>query len=255
MSVSSPERPNPWLGAARLDDPELVRREYADEHRLARRSALYREFLRGDDPLEVAFTTVCALRPRRVLQVGCGRGAFAHRVAVELGASVIAIDLSPRMVALARELGVDALHGDVQELPFADGAFDCVVANWMLHHVPRLGRAVAEVSRVLAPGGSLVATTMGAGDLEELWSLLGSASRSEASFTAESGAAVLAPRFGRVERRDVYGTLEFPGAGMARRFVAASLSSNHLVPLVPDFAGPVEVSTHNCVFTAVRAGG
>ncbi len=167
---------------------------------------------------------------------------------------MIAIDLSPRMVALARELGVDAFHGDAQELPFADGEFDCVVANWMLHHVPRLDRAVAEVARVLRPGGSFVATTIGAGDLAELWSLVGGAAHPGVSFTAESGTDRLARHFEHVERRDVHGTLEFPDAGMARRFVATSLSSNHLVPFVPDVRGPFGVSTHNCVFAAARAG-
>ena len=44
------------------------------------------------------------------------------------------------MVELARARGVDARVGDVQELPFADGAFDCVVAAWMLYHVPDLDR-------------------------------------------------------------------------------------------------------------------
>ena len=62
------------------------------------------------------------------------------------------VDVSPRMVELARARGVDARVGDVQELPFDDGSFDCAVAAWMLFHVPDLDRGLAELARVLRPG-------------------------------------------------------------------------------------------------------
>ena len=60
-------------------------------------------------------------------------GELAERVARELGAEVVAIDISPRIVEIACGRGVDARMGDVQALPFADGEFDCVVANWVLY--------------------------------------------------------------------------------------------------------------------------
>ena len=65
------------------------------------------------------------------------------------------VDLSQRMVELARARGIaDAHVGDVQELPFADASFDTVVAAWMLYHVPDLDRGLAEIARVLEPGGT-----------------------------------------------------------------------------------------------------
>ena len=58
-----------------------------------------------------------------------------------------------------RGRGVDARVGDVQALPFEDASFDTVVAAWMLYHVPDLDRGLAEIARVLCPGGQLVAVT------------------------------------------------------------------------------------------------
>ena len=73
-----------------------------------------------------------------MIEVGCGWGELAEWIARDTGAEVIALDLSPRMVELARERVLDARVGDVQELPFGDGEFDCAVAAWMLYHVADL---------------------------------------------------------------------------------------------------------------------
>ena len=76
-------------------------------------------------------------------------------------------------VETTRALGVDAVVGDVRDLPFEDGAFDCAVALWMLHHVDDRDRAIGELARVLRPGGRLVATGNGRTHLAELWALIG----------------------------------------------------------------------------------
>ena len=52
--------------------------------------------------------------PERVLDVGCGMGELAERVQKELGAEVVAVDISPRMVELTRARGIDARLADVQ---------------------------------------------------------------------------------------------------------------------------------------------
>jgi ubiquinone/menaquinone biosynthesis C-methylase UbiE len=131
-----------------------------------------------------------------VLEVGCGWGELAQRVADELGAQVVAVDSSPRMVELARERGVDAQVADVQELPFDNGTFDCVAANWMLYHVSDLNRGLAEIARVLRSGGRLVAATNGLQHLAELWSLVGRDRAAEPSrFFAENGESWLRAHF------------------------------------------------------------
>ena len=96
----------------------------------------------------------------RLLDVGCGTGA-ASRSAASVAASVVGIDLSPEMIRQARELasGLANVHfeiADSEHLPFDDGAFTAVVCSNSFHHYPDPGRAVREMTRVLAPGGRLV---------------------------------------------------------------------------------------------------
>jgi SAM-dependent methyltransferase len=233
----------------RLDDPDLVRREYADESRLAVRAAAWATAT-GPDPRALAFEAVAEVAPRRVLEVGCGRGEHAERIARELGAEVVAVDQSERMVELTRARGVDARVGDVQDLPFPDGSFDCALAAWMLYHVPDLDRGLAELARVLRPGGRLVAVTNSGHNLRELWSLLGEKAARPHSFSAENGEAVLLRRFGRVERREACGTVTFPDYEAARRYVAASVTRSDLANELPDFDGPLEARRLTVVFVA-----
>lgn len=175
----------------RLDDPTLVAAEYADETRLRRRAAAHTPRTTGVDPRALAVAAVASVRPRRVLEVGCGWGDLAEWIARETGAEVVALDLSPWMVELARERDVDARVGDVQEQPFPGGEFECAVAAWMLDHVPHLERALAELARVLRPGGRLVAVTNSSFHLEELRRLGGSgpSPRRSRSRTARSCSA------------------------------------------------------------------
>ena len=84
----------------RLDDPDVVRREYANERGLCARAAVYRG-VAGPDARDLAFEAVREVRPSRVLEVGCGPGENAARIRDELDGDVVALDLSPRMVELA----------------------------------------------------------------------------------------------------------------------------------------------------------
>ncbi len=239
--------------ARRLYDPEVVRAEYATEAGLRARASFY-EGLSGPDARQVAFEAVRAAAPGRVLEVGCGWGEFAERMQRELGAEVVAVDLSPRMVELARERGVDARVGDVQELPFANGGFDVAVANWMLYQVPDLDRGLAELAKVLRPGGRLVAATNGLDHLGELWSLVGRDRRREnRCFFAETGEEPLRRHFAWVERRDVSGAIEFAGPDAVRGYILASVAHKHLADRVPEFDGPLRATRVNVVFVAGKA--
>jgi SAM-dependent methyltransferase len=237
----------------RLDDPEVVRREYATEAGLRARVAAYAGVY-GPDAWDVAVDAVREASPHRLLEVGCGWGEFAARVAGELGTELVAVDLSPRMVELARARGVDARVGDVQELPFEDGAFDCAVANWMLYHVPDLERALGELARVLRPGGRLVAATNGLRHLGELWDLVGRDRAAEpVRFFAETGAQALRRHFARVERRDVTGTITFATRDDVRGYVASSIAHKHLADCVPPLDGPLTASRVAAIFVADKA--
>ncbi|HLY93599.1 MAG TPA: class I SAM-dependent methyltransferase, partial [Gaiellaceae bacterium] len=141
-----------------LNDPRAVRREYEDESRFAVRAGAWADAT-GPDPVAMCREAVAEVSPRRVLEVGPGRGETADWIARETGAEVVAIDQSERMVELTRARGVDARVGDVQNLPFEHESFDVVVAAWMLYHVTDLDRGLAEIARVLRSGGRLVAVT------------------------------------------------------------------------------------------------
>ena len=186
----------------RIDDPENVRAQYATEDNLRARQALYEE-TEGPRVHDVLHDSLRALVPTRVLEVGGGPGELAEWMRDELGAEVTFVALSPRMVELAQARGLQAQVADVQELPFEDASFEVVIAAWMLYHVPDVPRALAEVARVLIPGGSLVAVTTSVDHLRELRDLLRSPQGMERSFCRENGAEVLAPHFASVERTDV----------------------------------------------------
>jgi SAM-dependent methyltransferase len=237
----------------RLDNPLLVRWEYASEERLAKRNALFRALVEGDDPEEQAFAAVAETRPKRVLDVGCGPGDLTLRFVQELGADVKAIDISERMVELAGALGIDAQVADAEHLPFGDGEFDCVFAGWVLYHVPDLDRAIAECARVLKPGGRLVASTFFENNMSELWELIeGVPPRDPLSFNRANGAELLRRHFASVEQRDITATLTFPNAEVMRTFVAATIDRAHLAPQVPEFEGPFRATTRHVVFVAER---
>jgi ubiquinone/menaquinone biosynthesis C-methylase UbiE len=96
---------------------------------------------------------------RRILDAGCGSGPLSAALRAK-GAIMTGFDASPAMVGLARQrLGEDAdLHvADLsQPLPFADGVFDDVVASLVLHYLQDWTAPLAELRRVLKPGGRLI---------------------------------------------------------------------------------------------------
>jgi SAM-dependent methyltransferase len=185
-----------------LDDPQEVRAQYANEDNLQARRDLYEE-VSGPDARDVLWQTLVEWKPAQVLEVGGGPGELSERMQHELGASVRLVDISPRMVELARKRGIDAQVGDVQGLPFADGEFDTVVAAWMLYHVPNIDLGLAEIARVLRPGGALIAVTNSVDHLRELRKLIGVRSGWELTFSRENGEDLLGLHFAHVERFDM----------------------------------------------------
>ena len=110
-----------------------------------------------------AQAAVAALQLRageRVLDVGCGTGNAAL-VAAAAGAAVTGADTSPRLLDVARERvpGGEFVLADAVELPFADGAFDAAVSVFGVIFARPAERAVAELARVVRPGGRVVITT------------------------------------------------------------------------------------------------
>jgi ubiquinone/menaquinone biosynthesis C-methylase UbiE len=102
-----------------------------------------------------------SLSGQHVLEVGCGRGVGAEVILDRLGAErVTAFDLDDSMVDLARRRlhgrPVSLSVGDVCAIEQASGAIDAVVDFGIIHHVPDWQQSIAEIARVLRPGGLLL---------------------------------------------------------------------------------------------------
>ena len=118
----------------------------------------------GDGWTELAERTLAALAgTTRLVDVGCGTGRFAVLAAERLGARVWGVDRSAEMLHEAKRRpggrGVGWRRADAEKLPFRDGWFDGAHSHLVLHLVDDLPAAVAELARVVSPGGRLVVGT------------------------------------------------------------------------------------------------
>jgi SAM-dependent methyltransferase len=237
----------------RLDNPLLVRWEYASEERVNKRNEIFRALVQGESPEDAAFTAVEDAHASRMLDAGCGPGDLTQRFVRDLGLEVHAIDISPRMVELTRNRGIDAQIADIESIPFGDAEFDCVFAGWVLYHAPGLDKAIDECARVLRTGSRLVATTIGEDNLGELWNLFEDGERrAPVSFNRVNGAELLRRRFARVDQRDVDSTLVFPDVESIRTFVAATIDRAHLAPSLPPVDVPFRATARHTVFVAEK---
>lgn len=100
----------------------------------------------------------------RALEIGCGRGVGVQVIGEVFGAGYVdAFDLDPRMIRLARERlrgraeSIRLWVGDATAIPAPSGSYDAVFDFGIVHHVPQWRQAIAEVARVLKPGGRFYA--------------------------------------------------------------------------------------------------
>ena len=95
-------------------------------------------------------------RGKEVLEVGCGTGLILERIG-RFARVAKGVDLSPGMLAKARERGLDVVEGSATALPFADQSFDVTCSFKVLAHVPEVELALFEMARVTRPGGTILA--------------------------------------------------------------------------------------------------
>jgi ubiquinone/menaquinone biosynthesis C-methylase UbiE len=101
------------------------------------------------------------VRTDRVLEIGCGPGYFSRAIALAVPeGSLVLLDLQEAMLELARKrlpdlANIQFTQGDAMSLPFPDGSFDVVLLVLVLGEAPDRDRCIAEVTRVLRPGGTV----------------------------------------------------------------------------------------------------
>lgn len=115
----------------------------------------------GED-LDALEVIAARLRPARAVDLGCGGGHVAYRLAAHAGA-VVASDLSPEMLdavaETARERGIaniETREAAAERLPFTDASFDLTASRFSAHHWGDLDRGLSEAHRVTRPGGAAV---------------------------------------------------------------------------------------------------
>lgn len=254
---------------------------YPDASNLEARANIYRYRRPPLDFAGWALARLGGIEQGPILDLGCGPGRYLRRLAVR-GVRVVGADLSGGMLrevvtrwdaSLRRPLLVAA---DGEALPFADGTFEAALAMHMLYHVPDLERAVAELRRVIRPGGRLLAVTNGRDHLAELQALLDTTARSlggehfptgsDRRFDLTGGRALLERHFAHVEVEEVRGVLVVPQAEPLEAYVESTrpIREPQLAagvgwePLVATFRrtlrrrieeeGVFEVATHSGVF-------
>ena len=169
----------------------------------------------------------------KVLELGCGSGALwsACPERIPAGWSITLSDFSSgmldsawrKLVTLGRGFKFEQI--DAQTIPYPDETFDLVIANHMLYHVPDRAKALAEIRRVLKPGGHLVATTVGEAHLRELGGWLRRAdpeyeiARPTSAFNLESGMAQLQAFFEQVTMKHYPDTLRVTDVGLLLAYI------------------------------------
>jgi SAM-dependent methyltransferase len=191
-------------------DDDAIVRQYSTPANLTARMALHERFGSAEVPWQTWVFDQLELRPgERVIEAGCGTGALWRANAGRLPSDV-AVTLTDRSAGmLDRARGaVDAalVPADIGSLPFAPDSFDVAIANHVLYHAADPTQAIGELARVLAPRGRLIATTNGAGHLEELRELIAAYGEDPgpalaARFALENGGHLLAEWFGSVDAR------------------------------------------------------
>ncbi len=258
------------------DQQYLVTEQYRDAANLNARIALHARFATDAYPWHCwVFDQLALPAAARVLELGSGPGRLwienADRIPHDW--EIVLSDLSPGMVADAQANLATAGRSfqleqvDAQTIPFPAADFDAVIANHMLYHVPDRARALAEIRRVLRPGGRLYATTVGERHMSELANLVRpfgvemGMSADMAQFTVQSGGAELAALFAPVELRVRENTLVVTEAAPLVAYAASGgdLTAAQEPALRAEAerriaaAGAVRITTESGIFIAHKA--
>ena len=236
-------------GSKFSDRDYLLKNQYRDASNLKARMQLHERFSTNLYGWHLWVFDQFELAPfNRLLEVGCGPGVLWLENASRIppGWDITLSDISLGMVHEARSNLYPTPRRfrfslcDTMALPFRPGTFDAVIANHMLYHVPDRTRALAEIQRVLKPGGCLYAATNGQSHLKEMGELVGrfdspvNPGKVDTSFSLENGAAQLDKFFKEVSLRHHQNSLEVTEADPLVNYLASLIGVSDY-PLTPDW--------------------
>ncbi|HEV3404321.1 MAG TPA: class I SAM-dependent methyltransferase [Gaiellaceae bacterium] len=126
----------------------------------------------GQDPRWRRFMISHVPAGARVLDVATGTGAVALELQAR-GCTVVGIDQSPEMLAVARSRGLEVLEGRAESLPFEDASFDALTFTYLLRYVDEPVATLRELRRVVRPGGTIASLEFAVphGPWRPLWEL------------------------------------------------------------------------------------
>lgn len=193
----------------------LLTKQYHNANNLEARIALHQRFSTNKENFQRwIFEQLNLPKQARILEIGCGPASLWRDNTERIDATwhITLGDLSQGMLEQAQHNLADVAHRftfqqlDAQDLPFDAASFDAIIANHMLYHVPNLGKALAEMQRVLKPAGYFYAATNGNEHMRELEDFISTTlanylpaekiePASRVSFNLENGADILAQAF------------------------------------------------------------
>jgi SAM-dependent methyltransferase len=265
------------------DRQHLTTSAYATADNLAARQAIYAYQQPRIDFPAWALDQAPWRGGETALDVGCGNGGYLRRLAArpDPPSRLLGFDLSRGMLEEVRRAWEPGWQSprltvaDIQSLPLPDGVCDVALAMHMLYHVPDIGRAAAELRRVLRPGGVLLAATNGEGHLREMDNLINRAlvrvtghgptliDAAGRRFSLETGVAPLRTAFAAVERRDAVAELLIPDPAPVVRYAASMSTLRALLSADADWAAALaevgrlataEIAAHGAFRVATHAG-
>lgn len=187
-----------------------VKAQYKNPKHLNTRISIHSKYSTNKTPYFDWIASHYAFAPGdRVLELGCGTGELwkTNLNLLKDGVSLTMTDFSRGMwesaqASLPEHPSICYNTVDIQDIPYEDNSFDAVIANMMLHHVPDVAKGLAEVRRVLKPGGTFYCAAFGEKGIHEytaaLLRELDIPDKSMNGFTKQNGAAQLAPYFASV---------------------------------------------------------